>query len=118
MLSATSMPILSTLRHLRGIPGRVQISPHAAWVASSCIGSVYWLAFFSDFSTYSAPSTSLRTLRPASNSLSLIAFSSLNGRYIGAECFPSLRQRQSHLIACAGGELDRQRRFQGVARFL
>ena len=55
------------LRVLRGKPGRVQMEPHAASVANSCIAIANSSAPLIDFSTYASPSTSLRTARPLLN---------------------------------------------------
>src|SRR5712691_12910545 len=71
--SATSIAMLSMLRILRGSPGRVHTMPQADLVASICMGIVSSSAFLSCLSTYSAPSTCLRSFSPCSNNLSLIA---------------------------------------------
>src|SRR6266704_1066659 len=71
--SATSIAMFSMLRIRRGSPGRAHTMPHADLVASICMGIVSSSAFLSCLSTYSAPSTCLRSFSPCSNSLSLIS---------------------------------------------
>src|ERR1700728_499314 len=57
----------SMLRVLRSSPGRPQHSPQQYVVTSSCSGRLKSSAVFSALSTYSAPNTSRRILRPFSN---------------------------------------------------
>ena len=64
--SAVSMPRLSRLRVLRSSPSRVQTAPQQYSVTSSWIGRGELGRFGSDRSTWAAPSTSRRTLRPCS----------------------------------------------------
>src|SRR5208337_299763 len=65
---AVSMARLIRLRVLRLRPGLVQTAPQQYSVTNSCKGRLKSSAWEMAASTYSAPSTSRRTLRPASNS--------------------------------------------------
>src|SRR5437773_12279605 len=62
------MPRLTRLRSLRGSCGRAHSHPQQDCVTSSCIGMPKSSTVFSCRSTYSAPSTSLRTASPLSHS--------------------------------------------------
>src|SRR5262245_66488237 len=68
------MPRLSRLRVLRGRPSRVHTAPQQYSVTSSCSGRLKSSALRIEFSTYSSPSTALRTASPLSYRVDAMMF--------------------------------------------
>src|SRR5438093_1224587 len=102
---AESMPRLTRLRSLRGSCGRAHNHPQQDCVTSSCIGMPKSSTVLSCFSTYSAPSTSLRTASPLSHS----SFDMLDP--FGLICARRSGERVVQLADCLDPQLD------GVAGF-